>query len=130
MSNHPPQSFKSFVLTALLLILIGGGGLTLVIYQTLPSLGPRWFFFFFIVLAVTGVILPIAAFLNRRFPITPAVSKTTVLREAILIGIFVPTLTWLQLNRALSVSIFIILVIGFVLLEWFLRLREQSRWKP
>jgi hypothetical protein len=130
MNNHPSPTIKSFMPTAILLILIGGGGLMLVINQTLPSLGPRWLFFFFTVLAVTGIILPIAAFLNRRFATTQAVSKSTVLREAILAGIFVPTLAWLQLNRALTVSLLIILVIGFVLLEWFIRLREQSRWKP
>ncbi|MBE9524908.1 MAG: hypothetical protein IMY76_07395 [Chloroflexi bacterium] len=130
MSNHPNPTIKSFIPTAMLLILMGGGGLMLVLSQTLPSLGPRWLFFFFTVLAVTGIILPIAAFLNRRFPTTPAVSKSTVLREAIFAGIFVPTLAWLQLNRALTGSLLIILVIGFVLLEWFMRLREQSRWKP
>ncbi|MBG7610087.1 MAG: hypothetical protein IZT55_04390 [Anaerolineae bacterium] len=128
-NNHPP-SVKIFLPTAFLLTLIGGGGLILVLFQTLPSLGPRWLFFFFTVLAVTGIILPIAAFLNRRFPITPPVSKSTILREAILAGIYVPTLAWLQLNRALTISISFIIFIGFVLLEWFLRLREHSRWKP
>ena len=130
MNDHPTPTIKSFMPTALLLILIGGGGLMVVINQTLPSLGPRWLFFFFTVIAVTGVILPIAAFLNKRFPTTPAVSKSTVLREAILVGIFVPTLAWLQLNRALTGSLLIILGLGFGLLEWFIRLREQSRWKP
>jgi hypothetical protein len=130
MKTHQPPTAKSFIPTALLLILIGGGGFILVLYQTLPTLGPRWLFFFFTVLAVTGLILPIAAYLNRRFPASPAVSNSTILREAILAGIFAPTLAWLQLNRALTGSVAIILAIGFVLLEWFIRLREQSRWKP
>lgn len=130
MNSRKSPTLNSFLPTALVLILVGWGGLFLVIYQMLPTLGPRWLFFFFTVLAITGTILPIIAYLNQRFPATPAISPSTVLREALLAGIFAPTLAWLQLNRALTIPIAIMLFIGFVLLEWFIRLREQSRWEP
>jgi len=123
-------AFNSLLPAALLLMFVGWGGLMLVISQTLPTLGPRWLFFFFSVLAITGTTLPISTYLNLRFPTTPAVSGSTVLREALFVGIFVTTLSWLQLNRALTVPIAFILAIGFMLLEWLIRLREQSRWEP
>jgi hypothetical protein len=81
-------------------------------------------------LGVTGTALPVIAFLNRRFPSTPPASPGTVLREAILIGIYVPTLAWLQLGRALTFPLALVIAVGLVALEWLLRLRESSRWAP
>jgi len=130
MNFRRTPTLKSFLPIALLLMIIGWGGLVLVISQSLPTLGPRWLFFFFSVLAVTGTFLPFTAYLNRRFPATPAVSESAVLREALLVGIFVTTLSWMQLNRALTVPIALILAIGFMLLDWLIRMREQSRWEP
>lgn len=130
MSKRHLSTYKPLIPVALLLMLLGWGGLALIISQTLPNLGPRWLFFFFSVLAVTGTVLPIAAYLNLRFPAANAVSASTVLREAIFAGIFLTTLTWLQLNRGLSAPIALILAIGFVLLDWLMRVREQSRWQP
>jgi hypothetical protein len=129
--NHQSNiSVKSFLPASCLLIVIGWGGVVAVVMVMLPTLGPRWLFFFLSVLGVTGTALPVIAFLNRRFPSTPPASPGTVLREAILIGIYVPTLAWLQLGRALTFPLALVIAVGLVALEWLLRLRESSRWTP
>jgi hypothetical protein len=79
---------------------------------------------------LTGTSLPIVAFLNRRFPSKPAATSGVILREAILIGIFLPTLFWLQLGRVLTLPLAALLSIGFLAIEMLLRLRERSQWKP
>ncbi|MEA3349690.1 MAG: hypothetical protein U9Q82_03625, partial [Chloroflexota bacterium] len=131
MNYYPPSTIKSFLATAFILAVIGWGGIAVVIIYTLPTLGPRWLFFFLGMLAISGTVLPIMAFLNRRFPSTPPLQRrTTVLREAILVGIYVSTLAWFQLGRALTFPLAIVFALGLGALEWLLRLRENSRWEP
>ena len=121
---------KTFVPVAVILMAIGWGGLVLITQYTTPNGGTRWAFFFAGVLALTGTVLPLVAFLNRRFPSTPPPSTLIVLRQAIWVGIYFPTLAWLRIGRALTTSLVLLLAIGLVLIEWLLRLRERSQWKP
>jgi hypothetical protein len=130
MQNQRSPSVLSFLPTVILLSVIGWGGLVYLISYTMPTLGPRWLFFFLGVLAITGTALPIVAFLNRRFPSQPPATRMTILREALWFGIYVPTMSWLQLGRVLTPALAILLAIGFGLIEWLLRLREKSRWEP
>jgi hypothetical protein len=112
------------------LALIGWAGLAYLFSTTLPTLGPRWLFFFFSVLAVMGMFLPVAAFLNRRFPTQPPATLNTILREASLAGIFFAALAWLQLGRVLTMPLILLLIFGLALIEFLIRLREKSRWEP
>jgi hypothetical protein len=130
MTNQHSPSVTYLLPTAIILSSIGWGGLTFLLINTLPTLGPRWLFFFFGVLALTGTALPVLAFLNRRFPSHPPATRLTILRQSLWFGIFVPTLAWLQLGRALTPALAMLLAIGFFLIEWLLRLREKSRWEP
>ena len=125
-----PPSIASFIPTTIVLLLLGWGGLYLIINYTDPSGGTRWLFFFANVLAFTGIALPIVAFLNKRFPTNPPPSAGVILRQAIWVGIYVPTLEWLQLGRVLTSFLAILLALGFILIEWLLRIRERSQWKP
>jgi hypothetical protein len=52
------------------------------------------------------------------------------LRQSLWIGIYGPTLAWLQIGRVLTVALTILLAIGLILIEVLLRLRERSQWKP
>jgi hypothetical protein len=128
--NRTSPSVGSFIPAALILGLAGWGGLVALVNYTSPTVGPRWLFFFLGVLALTGTFLPLAAFLNRRFASSPPASASTILREAILAGIYLPTLAWLQLGRVLTGALAVILALGLIAIEVLLRMRERSQWRP
>lgn len=130
MNQKQTPSVNTFLPAALFLVVIGWGGLIALIFYTMPTVGPRWLFFFLSVLAVTGIALPLAAFLNNRFPSTPPATTGIILRQALWVGIYFPTLAWLQIGRVLTPSLALLLAVGFILIEFLLRLREKSQWKP
>ena len=118
-----------FLPAAFLLSIIGWGGLVALIISTLPTVGPRWLFFFLCVLAITGTTMPLTAFLNRRFPSTPPPSSMVIVRQALWFAVYVSTLIWLQMGRVLNPALAVLLVIGLGLIEFLLRLSEKSQWK-
>jgi len=130
MTENTSPSVKSFIPTAIILIVVGWGGLFYLFQNTLPTVGPRWLFFFLAVLALTGTILPAVAFLNRRFPSNPPATTGVIIRQSLWVGIFFPTLAWLQLGRTLTPALALLLAAGLVLIEVLLRLRERTRWNP
>jgi hypothetical protein len=130
MSPARTPSPLAFLPTALILLLVGWGGLALLVNFTLPTLWPRWLFFFLILCAFSGIGLPVAAYLNYRFPSDPPARVQVILRQALWLGIFATTVAWLQYGRVLSWGLALILALGFVAIEWFLRLRERSQWLP
>ena len=111
-------------------MLLGWGGLYWIVFQTIPSGGTRWVFFFTGVLALTGTVLPFVAFLNQRFPTNPPPSPAVIVRQAIWVGIYLPTLAWLRIGRVLTPSLALLLALCLILIEGFIRLRERSQWKP
>jgi hypothetical protein len=123
-------TFQTFLPTTVVLCLIGWGGLLLVTFLTLPTLGPRWLFFFLGVLAMTGAALPLVYFLNRRFPSTPPVEPDVILRQAIWFGIYGGLIAWLQLGRVLNPVAAVIIAAVLALIEGLLRMWERSRFKP
>jgi hypothetical protein len=130
MDTQQSPSIKSFLPAALILMILGWGGLYAIMMYTSPNGGTRWAFFFVAVLALTGTMLPIMAFLNRRFASSPPSSATSVVRQALWVGVYFPTLAWLQIGKVLSGSLAVLLAVGLILIEWLLRLREHSQWKP
>lgn len=108
----------------------GWGGLTILIISTVPTVGPRWLFFFLAVIAVTGTALPIMAFFNRRFPSTPTPTHGIISRQALWFGVYGATIAWLQMGRVLTPTLAILLAAGLVLIEFLLRLSEKGQWKP
>lgn len=127
-SNTSPR-VANFLPASIFLFIIGWGGLITLVLTTLPTVGPRWLFFFLCVLAVTGTALPITAFLNRRFPSTPPPTYMVVVRQALWFAVYVSTLIWLQMGRVLNPALAILLAIGLGLIEFLLRLSEKSQWK-
>ena len=121
---------KSTLPAAILLAGLGWFGLVYLVIYTRPTLGPRWLFFFFSVLAVAGSALPLVAFLNQRFPTEPNADRSSIVREASLVGIYVATLVWLQLGSVLTLGLGLLLAAGLILVEFLIRLREKSRWDP
>jgi len=130
MENNQPPPVKSFIPTAILLTILGYGGLLVLINYSVPTVGPRWIFFFLAFMALTGTALPFVAFLNQRFHSTPPATSGVILRQAIWAGVYGAALAWLQIGRVLTAALALLLLIGLVLVEFLLRLSERSQWKP
>ena len=130
MDENLSPSVKTFIPTAMILIVVGWGGLIYLFQNSLPTVGPRWLFFFLAVLALTGTVLPAVAFLNRRFHSPPPATTGVILRQSIWAGIYFPTLAWLQIGRTLTPTLALLLALGLILIEILMRMRERSRWNP
>ncbi|RPJ42165.1 MAG: hypothetical protein EHM21_13160 [Chloroflexi bacterium] len=130
MNTQKLPSFWSFLWISLVLSVIGWGGLVLLVFLSLPTLGPRWLFFFLFTLAFSGLALPVAYFLNRRFPSDPPVDGGAVLREAMWCGVYFSLLAWLQMGRVLTAGLAFVLAVGLVLVEFLLRMGERSQYSP
>jgi hypothetical protein len=119
----------ALVVTAVLMAVVGWVGLWMLITTTLPTAFPRWMFFVFLYLAVTGTVLPFVRFLNARFTRaddgSPAMG--VVLRQSIWVGLFVVACAWLQIPRVLNPVIALILALSLVVIEWFLHMREGGQ---
>lgn len=129
MSQKLP-SFLSILWISLFLCTIGWGGLLLLLFLTLPTLAPRWLFFFLLTLAMSGSALPVTYFLNRRFPSVPPVEISVVLREAMWVGVYGSLIAWLQMGRVLTSGLVVVLAAGLLLVEFLLRMSERSQWSP
>ena len=81
-------------------------------------------------LFASGFFLPLAWFINLRFPSNPPAESIVIIRQAILGGIFVSLLAWLQMGRVLTLLLGGIILIVLIVIEFFLRLWERGRWKP
>ncbi|MEW6285327.1 MAG: hypothetical protein AB1509_03790 [Chloroflexota bacterium] len=127
--NETP-AFKPFGISALILVLIGWGGLYYLITQTLPYVWSRWGFFLLMLLALTGAALPIVYFFHKRFPAEKPAEAGVIVRQALWVGVYGATLAWLQLGRLVTVYVILALAGGLIAIEAFIRLREKSHWKP
>lgn len=125
-----PLKFKPFGISALILIVAGWGGLYYIITQTLPYVWYRWAFFTLILLVLAGMFLPIVYFFHKRFPEDPPAGAEVIVRQAIWFGVYGATLAWLQLGRLVTVYVILALAGGLLVIEYLIRLRERSRWKP
>ena len=130
MKPNLSKFMRTYLPLSLILTFTGWIGLLIIIRSTLPMIGPRWLFFFFGVLALTGPAIPITFFLNLRFPSKPPADGMVIIRQALWVGVFGGTITWLQLGRVLTPGLAMILAAVFVLIEFLLRLFERSRWNP
>jgi hypothetical protein len=126
----PTISVVHFLPSAIFLIVVGWGGLYALIQLTSPNGGTRWLFFCLLIMGVTGLILPLAAWLNARFPSSPPVTNFIVIRQALWGGVFMAIVAWLQIGRVLNPAMALLLAVGLIIIEWLLRLRERSQWKP
>ena len=129
MQDSSPPVIK-FLPAAILLGGLGFAGIAWLVIYTLPTVGPRWLFFFCWYMALTGTSLPIVAFLNRRFPSESPATQAVILRQATWIGLYGCLLAWLQIGRVVTLPLALWIAAGLGLVEWLLRLRERSMWKP
>lgn len=125
-----PIRLRSIVLSSLVLMLAGWGGLYYIVNYTLPYVWPRWAFFVLVLMAVTGTALPVVYFFQRRFPGEKPAEANVIVRQALWFGIYAATLTWLQLGRLVTVYVIVGLGAGLFAIEYLIRLREKAHWKP
>jgi hypothetical protein len=116
------------MVAAAIMAVVGWLGLILLLNTTLPTVGPRWLFFFLWTLAVTGTALPFVWVLHRRFD--PArVLGGVLLRQSLLVGLLAGICMWLQINRTLTLPLALLLAIGLAGVEWLVRSVERSTWR-
>ncbi len=130
MSDSASQTYRSALIAGAFLALAGAFGLLLLLTTTLPTVGPRWLFFFLLTMTATGAALPFAWLLNVRFSRRRMPSAGVLVRQAILVGLYIDIAVWLQINRSLSLPVALLIGAGLVTLEWFLRMLEGATWKP
>jgi len=128
--NKSAFTFRPFLIPTLTMLILGWGGLYSLINFTLPTLWPRWAFFFLTTLALTGSALPFVYFFHQRFNQSIFPTINIIRRQALWAGVFGSTLAWLQLGQVANLSIAIGLAIGILAIEALIRLREKSQWTP
>ena len=119
-------TFRIFLLPAILLFIVGWGGLALLLNFTLPFLWPRWGLYALIVLACTGTSLPVSYLFNSIFSNLTIARAGVIVRESIAVGVFFALLTWLDIGRVLNFQIAVFLGLGFMVIEYLWRLFESS----
>lgn len=130
MNNPKLPPFKPFLIVALILGGFGILGLALIFNFSLPTLGPRWLFFFFGSAAVSGLALLVIYLLHWRFPSPTPVTPGIIVRQAIWVGVYFDLLAWFQLGRVLSLPLAVGLALGLGVIEFALRISERSRFAP
>jgi len=80
-----------------------------------------------IMVAVTGLVLPLTYFLNKRFgPASAAPSFFVVLRQAMWVGAWLAFCTWLQMNRTLGLAVAALVAAVLVMFEILLQVRTRA----
>ena len=125
----PHVDYRGFGMAAFVLAVGGWAGLVYLVAYTIPGTGQRWLFFVAWLMALTGTAAPFVGYLNRRFA-GQAVAPAVLLRQSLWVGFFGATCAWLQIGRTLNLSTTLLLAAGLSAIEWFLRMRERSRWDP
>ena len=111
------------------LMFVGWGGMLALLLFTVPTVDARWMFFVLGMSALTGTSIPFIMFLSRRFGKNP-LSVNILMRRAIWVGVIGCILAWLQLGRALTWTIGLLIVSVIVGIEWLIEIRERSLWNP
>ena len=128
-STSRPPDHAGTLMASFVLMLIGWGDLVQLVVTTRPRVGGEmWLFFIMLQIAVTGTAIPIVRYFNVRFtPIHVDVPPSGVIvRQSVWVGLLVVTYAWLLIPRALSLPIAILLILIFVMIEVFLRSRENQ----
>lgn len=79
-----------------------------------------------VLIAVTGLALPLAYFLNKRFGRSGSQKFLVVLRQATWVGIWVAFCVWLQMNRSLSIGVALLVAGVLVTVEVLLQIRTKA----
>jgi hypothetical protein len=129
-SEEKLPAFLPFLISSFILGVAGLVGLFLLVDMTVPTLGPRWLFFFLATCTVSGLALPVVYFFHWRFPSETRVKPGVIVRQAVWASVYFDLLAWFQLGRVLSLPLAVALAAGLFAIEFALRLAERSRFAP
>ena len=121
--------YKGLLIAALFMAVVGWGGLVHLVTETRPRIGGEiWFFFILLQVAVTGTAIPVFWLLGIRSTDDDQewAPSAVVARRGVWVGILTVSCAWLLIPRALSLPIFIALILLFAAIEVFLRNRETA----
>lgn len=74
--------------------------------------------------------MPVISYLHLRFPSEPPATGGVILRQSVWVGIYGDIIVWLLPGQVLNLALALFLAAGVILIEFLLRLRERSQWKP
>jgi len=126
MHDRSSSTYRSLLISALILATAGWAGLLLLVISTLPTVGPRWLFFFLFTLASAGTSLPFIWILHRRLRPGSSASPAVLLRQSLMLTTYFELCLWLQINRSLTLSLAMLLGIGLLAMEWLLGVLERG----
>jgi hypothetical protein len=75
--------------------------------------------------SVTGLVLPLIYYLNRRFT-AHFPSFWVVLRQAMWVGLWFAFCVWLQMNRTLGLAVALLVAAVFVMVEFLVQVRNRA----
>jgi hypothetical protein len=130
MESRPNSSFLPYLTSAISLFVLGWGAAAVAIFTLTPTVWARWLLFFGSTLGLTGLAMPVAWFLNLRFPSEPPAGSYVTVRQAIWFGVYGAVLVWLQQARLVTLWTGLGLALGLVAIEYLVRMREKARWQP
>ncbi|MDE2635116.1 MAG: hypothetical protein OXI30_02025 [Chloroflexota bacterium] len=120
---------RGVLLAAIVMAIVGWGGLAHLVVNTRPRIGGEiWLFFIFLQIAVTGSAIPVMRLASLRLARAQAGAPQTgvIVRRSVWIGIIAVTCAWLLIPRYLTLPILLILALLFLVIEIFLRNRELA----
>lgn len=126
------STHASAVAAGVLLAAITWTALAWLIFNDLPTVPNRWLFYMLLQVALSGTALPFVRYLHQRFdrPDSPLIGYGVLVRQSIEVGIFGMICAWLQIPRLLSIPVVLIVAAALVVIEFLLRLRERTQWRP
>ena len=79
-----------------------------------------------VMVAVTGLVLPLAYYLNKRFGKGESSHFLVVVRQAMWLGIWVAACIWLQMNRTLGLGVALLVAAVLFTVEVLLQVRTRA----
>ncbi len=122
----------SAVAGGVLLAALAWTGLVWLIFNTIATVPNRWLFFLLVQVALSGTALPFVRYLHQRFdkPGSPPLNYMVLVRQSILAGLYGVICLWLRIPRLLSIPMALVVLLALVMVEFLLRLRERTQWRP
>lgn len=123
-----PRDHSGMLIASLIMAVISWLGLYHLITTERPLVGQRFIFFLLLLIGIASTVIPFVRYLNMRFiPVTrPLPPSGVIVRQGVWVGLFVVICAWLQMLRGLTIPIAVFLGLALIVIEIFLRTRENA----